>query len=180
MPHFIPQYLSFSHLVVKDFVDLDLVCPCCGDPDLVLLVGTLIPASEWSVQPLLKWCLKRKQCVSQVTCECVTDVLKGLTQAHQDRRTGFRGENPELLGRLGAVRLAPVYTPRIWGQRACGVPDRRLSPLPLLWVSHVHFRGFSPTQLELWSVSKQSDSSMLVHWESWLPYLWVVGTYCLF
>ena len=54
MPHFIPQYLSFSHLVVKDFVYLDLVCPCSGDPDLVLLAGTLIPASEWSVQPLLK------------------------------------------------------------------------------------------------------------------------------
>ena len=64
MSYIMPQYLSFSHLVAKDFVYLDLVCPCSDDPDLVLLAGTLISVSEWSMQKLLKWCLKRKQCVS--------------------------------------------------------------------------------------------------------------------
>ena len=54
MSHIMPQYLSFSHLVVKDFVYLDLVCPCSDDPDLVLLAGTLISVSEWSMQKLLK------------------------------------------------------------------------------------------------------------------------------
>lgn len=54
MSHIIPQYLSFSHLVVKDFVYLDPVCPYSDDPDLVLLAGTVISVSEWSMQKLSK------------------------------------------------------------------------------------------------------------------------------